>query len=388
MTPRPARSRHSLLFRLLGTLLAAVLVLAACGDDDGDSAGTDDGASTTTQAADGETDGESDGEDEGSTELVPLTLGTVESITNLPVVVGLAKGYFEEEGIDLTVEYMSSGVNIVPALASGQIDIGEGSITPGVFNSFGRDINTPVVAYKAGCAAGLDFCPLVIRAELDGEFEDWTDIRGKTVAISARWTASHQKLVLLDEAFGVSADEYNLIELPFSDMTQALGTGAIDAAIIIEPIATRVEQEGIGVRMLDDEMEPEVPVTLTSYSEELAADDGPDSVGVAYQRAYIRAVRDILDAREALDNGDSSLWDELCELAGVSEAYPVLADPETRTLVQVPYIPAEPYVTEEVFNTARDFYISGDQLTSDGLEVTYEQLVNRRFVEQALEQLG
>lgn len=356
---------------LLGLLAVLALLGAACGSGDDDNGSGSGGSSGG-----------------GGGEEVSLTLGTVESITNLPVVVGQAKGYFEDQGIDLEVEYMASGVNIVPALASGQIDIGEGSVTPGTFNSFGQEVNAPVVAYKGGCEAGFDFCPLMISNELAEDFEDWTSIRGKTVAISARWTASHQKLVLLDEEFGVSPDEYELIELPFSDIPQALTSGAIDAAVMIEPIATSLEVDGVGMRVLEPEMEPSVPVVFTSYAESLASDTSPDSAGVRYQMAFIQAVRDILAARDALAEGDSSLWDELVELPEVSEAYPALAAEETREMVSISLLREEPYVTEEDFTMVRDFYVDGDQLTDAGAEVAYEDLVVSDFVDQALEELG
>lgn len=372
---------------MLGFLALVVLLLAACAADE--AADVDDDVAAgepTTGVADGDDAG--DDESDMPAELVPVVLGTVDSITNLPVTVAQARGYFEEEGVDLTVTFFGSGVDIVPALASGDLDLGEGSITPALFNSFGRDIEQPIVMKKAGCGPELDFCPVVVAQSLhdSGEFMTWSDIPGRTIAISNHWTASHYKLALLDEAFDVDPDSYEIINLPFGEMATALETEAIDAAVIIEPIATGVEARGVGTRLLDGDHSPSVAVTYTAANEDFLAEQ-PD-VMVSYLRGYLRGAREVLEAREAFDAGDSSHWHELSELPLVSETYSVLADPDTRDLVSV----AEYYGNAEVdldeLEEYKVFYESGDQLTPEGSAVEPTDIVDTGFLELALGALG
>src|SRR5215211_1559144 len=143
---------------------------------------------------------------------VTLKVGAVRTITNLPVFVALSRGYFREEGVELDFEFFGSGVDILPQLGTSRVDIGEGSVTPGFINAVARGLNIKAVADRAAMGPGRDFAPLVVRrADFDsGAIAQYTDLRGKRIAISNRWTGSHFKLVKLDERFGLREGDYTI----------------------------------------------------------------------------------------------------------------------------------------------------------------------------------
>lgn len=76
----------------------AALALSGCTDSEaptGDSTSTGDAGSTT--------------------ELTPVTVGVIPIADTAPLYLGDAQGFFEEEGLDLTIETATGGAAIVPS---------------------------------------------------------------------------------------------------------------------------------------------------------------------------------------------------------------------------------------------------------------------------------
>lgn len=313
-------------------------------------------------------------------------LGTVRSITNLQVDIAIARGYFKEQGIDLEVKYFATGVDIVPALATNQLDIGEGSVTPALYNSMARGIKLSIVGQKAACGPGMDFCPLVVGKQLldSGKWKDWTSIRGRKIAVSNLFTGSHQKLVILDEQFGVKASEYEIVTLPFDQMGAAMAAGAIDAAVVIEPTATALESKAIGKRILDGKHSPYVLVTLITYSEKFSKDRA--DVGSRYMAAYLKGARDLVKARSELAAGRPGLWDAITKLPFIPTDYPALADPATKNTVSIAYVDPDARVDEKQLKATVDWYDAAGKLT-DG-QPKLADAVDQRFVTYAVGKLG
>ncbi len=318
--------------------------------------------------------------------LDKVVLGTVNSITHLPVDIAVARGYFRERGIDLEVKFFSSGVDIVPAVGTGELDIGEGSVTPGVINAIGRGLKIQSTALKASCAVDYDFCPIVVRKDLydSGGLKNWAQIRGRKIGISNRYTVSHDKLVLLDKAFGVNPAGYEIVTIPFSQMTAALANKALDAAVIIEPIATRAEQQGIGVRLLDGKHSPHVMVTLTSFSEKFVK---RPEVGRRFMVAFMKGARDLVRARRAVANGDRAPWNAIRALALPTKSInELLKDDAVGNKVSPAYVDPNLRVDEQELERVLAWYQSAGKL--EGRPVAVREFVDHSFVEYALKELG
>src|SRR5690606_33458225 len=82
---------------------AAVMVLAAC-------SGTPDGGTEGSAPEDGE--------------LTPVTVGVIPIVDVAPIYLGVDQGFFEDEGLDVTLELAQGGAAIVPAVVSGDYQFG------------------------------------------------------------------------------------------------------------------------------------------------------------------------------------------------------------------------------------------------------------------------
>ena len=111
------------------------------------------------------------------TGLTKVTLNEVaHSIFYAPMYVAIEKGYFEEEGIDLTLVNGNGADNVMTALIAGEADIGfmgsEASIYVYQEGSQNYAINFAQLTQRAG--------NFLVGREADADFT-WEDLKGTTV---------------------------------------------------------------------------------------------------------------------------------------------------------------------------------------------------------------
>ncbi|HEY4172316.1 MAG TPA: ABC transporter substrate-binding protein, partial [Rhodopila sp.] len=64
----------------------------------------------------------------------PLTLGLLHTLSPAPFYIAQERGYFKDEGIDLTFRYFQAAQPIAAAAVAGDIDVGVTALTGGFFN--------------------------------------------------------------------------------------------------------------------------------------------------------------------------------------------------------------------------------------------------------------
>lgn len=145
-------------------VLAAALCLALAAGLAAGCAGTEE----TNQTA---------GADSGEKELIPVTLNEVaHSIFYAPQYVAIEEGYFEEEGIDLTLVNGFGADKVMTAVLSGEADIGFMGSESSIY-TWQEGANDVIVNFAQLTQRAGNF--LVSREEIT-DFT-WDDIRGKYV---------------------------------------------------------------------------------------------------------------------------------------------------------------------------------------------------------------
>lgn len=177
-------------------------------------------------------------------DLTPITLNEVaHSIFYAPQYAAIELGYFQEEGIDLTVVNGGGADNVMTALIAGDADIGfmgsESSIY--VYNQGASDyfINFAQLTQRAG-----NF--LVSREPL--EVFTWDDLRGATV-LGGRKGGMPQMVfeyILKQNGIDPAADVKIDQSIDFGLTAAAFTSGEADFTVEFEPYATALELEGAG----------------------------------------------------------------------------------------------------------------------------------------------
>lgn len=152
------------------------------------------------------------------------------------------RGFFRKHGIDAEIKIVADGTQTVPALLSGQAQF-TGVPTAGLAQL--KSNNAPVKLVAAGAlyrprlpTSGVFVAPgkRITRAR---------DLVGKRISVDFRNSIAHIGLLRwLDRRGGVSAEQFELVTLPFAQSVAPLLRGHVDAAVLPEPQATTALRGG------------------------------------------------------------------------------------------------------------------------------------------------
>lgn len=224
-------------------------------------------------------------------DAIPVTMGYIPVSIFAPVFVAYEKGYFAEQGLDVTLQSLAGGSDMVLLTATGEFDLGIGGIGPAYWNAASQDLGIRIIA--PGHAEGSPVAtPLMISKAAceSGSIASVADLRGKRVSVNAPGATE----LWLDTALqtgGLIIADVDLQFLSFPDAVVALESGALDAAMIGEPLATKAEQDGFAVRLLADFPVQNIQPTMI-YGNQRWLDDNPDAAA-GFIAGYLRAARDL-----------------------------------------------------------------------------------------------
>lgn len=179
------------------------------------------------------------------------------SIFYAPQYVAYELGYFEDEGLDITIVNGAGADNTMTAVLAGEAEIGfmgsEQSIF--VYNQGADDyvVNFAQLTQRAG-----NF--LVVRSELlengsvqakknaDGTYEfDWNQLKGKTVVGGRKGGMPQMVFEYILKQKGLAASDMDMIQnIDFGLTGQAFAAGTGDFTVEFEPAASSLEAEGVG----------------------------------------------------------------------------------------------------------------------------------------------
>jgi len=206
------------------------------------------------------------------------------------------EGYFNDEGLDVEIVGFKAAPQILPAIATGEVQVSGSAVTPALFNAFARGIVMKLVADKGQVAQGFGFAAIVIRSDLAGTVRDFKDLKGRKFAVMGKGVSSTTQLGKALELGGIEPNEVELIELGLPEMVAALGNKAIDGATLLEPFITFATARNVGVRWKG--MEDFLPFTgqngVIIYSQKFAQEQ-PEAAK-RWMAAYLKGTRAYLDS--------------------------------------------------------------------------------------------
>jgi NitT/TauT family transport system substrate-binding protein len=217
----------------------------------------------------------------------------------------LEKGYFKEQNIDLDLQRMTSGADAIALLATDKLDVGSGSVTPGLLNALRRGLPIQIVAEKSSVrplgvgqqAAGSG--SLLVRSDLkeSGQIKTVADLKGKRIGINNLQSTTLNYVMRGISKAGLGKDDVTFVEMPFTQFIPALEKKAVDAVMAYPPLVQTIQ----GKMKLANSM-PETDLQQTStndatnimmYSPGFAKTETGKRFMVAHlkgQREYMRLV--------------------------------------------------------------------------------------------------
>lgn len=204
----------------LGLASATILALSACssGGDIAATAGADDA-------------------------LVPVTVGVIPIADTAPLYLGLEQGFFEDEGLDLTIETATGGAAIVPAVVSGDYQFGFSNIISlMVANDKGLPLQVVNAAVASTGDVDSDFGAVIVKG--DSPAQSLADLDGKTVSGNSLNNIVDTVMRSSIDRLGGDSSTVSFVEVPFPDASAAVENGQVDAAFVVEPFVTAAIESG------------------------------------------------------------------------------------------------------------------------------------------------
>src|SRR4051812_44248129 len=149
----------------------------------------------------------------------PATLvrvGYLNSASDAGLLIAVDKGYFAEQGLDVQLERLDSGAVMTAPLAAGQLDIGAGTPSAGLYNAVARNITIKIVADKGSNRAGFGFQGIALRQGLADRVRTYADLRGLKVAMTATGgTSADLLLVAALRKGGLVPSDVDITTIPY-----------------------------------------------------------------------------------------------------------------------------------------------------------------------------
>ncbi len=315
-----------------------------------------------------------------STAADKVSIGNLPASSSWCFIIAEEKGYFREENIEADVVPYDSGAKMIPQLSAGQLDVGAGSASSGLYNAYGRGIRLKIVADAVRGVKGAGQS-LLVRKDLlrSGAVKGIADLKGRTVAVTAEAGTEAAVLAYGLKTAGLAYGDVNKVFLPFAQHGAAYQNGAIDASLTAEPAATAAIRLGVADRlMFVGDFYPDAESAVVLYGPKFAA-ERPE-VGKRFMKAYVRAARDYNDAiKDGHIAGKGA--DEIIAILTRRFKYP----PEVIRGMWAHAINPDGGVA--VASIQRDFEFFKEQ-NQIKVAVQPEDVLDPRFVAYAVEQLG
>lgn len=164
-------------------------------------------------------------------------IGVLPILEVAPVYLGIEKGFYREEKIDLQPQLAQGGAAIVPAVLNGQYQFGFSNV---VSLLVGQAKGLPITMVSASSEStgdvGKDMSAVLVKNE--SPIKTAKDLEGKTISVNTLQNIGDVTVRASMDKHGADGSKVKFVELGFPDMQAALDAGRIDAEWVVEPFVT------------------------------------------------------------------------------------------------------------------------------------------------------
>jgi NitT/TauT family transport system substrate-binding protein len=181
----------------------------------------------------------------GAAAPVKLTVATIPIVDVAPIYLGKHKGFFTEQNLELTLQVTAGGAEVVPAVVSGQCQIGFANVVT-LLLAHAKGLPLKVVAAgNSSTGKPEDFSAIVVPA--GSPVTALPQLEGKTVSINQLNNIGGVTVRQAVRRAGGDPDQMKLIEVHFPEVPAALEQHRVDAAWVVEPFLTLARAHGATV---------------------------------------------------------------------------------------------------------------------------------------------
>jgi NitT/TauT family transport system substrate-binding protein len=169
-----------------------------------------------------------------------LAVGGKTALYYLPLTICERLGYFKEQGLDVTINDFRGGAQSLQALVGGSVDIVTGAYEHTIrMQAKGQAIKAVIELGRfPGIVVGL-------RKERAASYKSAADLKGTKIGVSAPGSSTNFFVMYLMSKAGLKPSDASYIGVGIGpSAVAAMKRGEIDAISNLDPMMTKLEQEG------------------------------------------------------------------------------------------------------------------------------------------------
>lgn len=310
-----------------------------------------------------------------------LNVGMLKLTSSAPLFIGIEKGFFKEQGLDLNVEWFEAAHPIAVATASNKVDIGATGITASLFNMVSGGQKLSIVADKGREQKGYSSSAVLVTTELwQNGVRSIEQLKGKRIGITQTGSTFHYMIGRLLATKGLSLSDVELVPLgKLGSLMASLESKQVDAVILNEPNITKVEKAGYGKVMVQVGDVIDYQTSALFFSPKLMQDK---DTGVRFMKGYIKASRYYYDAALVKENGKlvpGKNFDEVVQIIAKYTGAPV-----EDIKAGLPYMDRDGKLLAQDIGVQIDWYLKNKMIEK---AVDAKQVVDTALFEEALRQV-
>lgn len=304
-----------------------------------------------------------------------VSFGTIPIAAVAEVFLAEERGYFEDRNIELDMERIEGFGEVVPRLASGDLDVATGSISAGLINAIAGGQPVQVVAdqtqYWENQPSANRFW---VAEEYYTEGMTIDDLPQEfTYAVNAQGSSIDYLLGKLLQQTDVTFDDVDIVQMPFPQMVSAMAQGDLDVCSIPDPLGLQLPREAnAGQLLYGSQLAPRMQIGVYIYGEPFMQ-ERPD-VAQRWLEAYLLGVREYYDMGGYQNE----------EVAGIISDTIEVPVPAIRS--SVPSLPQKNGRVNKASLMEMQDYLECRGFLEETVEES--EIVNEEFLDGALEEVG
>jgi NitT/TauT family transport system substrate-binding protein len=310
-----------------------------------------------------------------------LTIGTIGAASDAPLFIADANGYFAEQGLKVKFVRFDSAAKAIPSLSSGEIDVGSGATSAGLYNAVERGLGIKIVADKARNTKNYSFEDIMVRSDLldSGKVKSLKDFKGLKVAISAKGNSEDALINYALTKNGLSIKDIDPVYLGFPNQIAAYANKGIDASLTVEPTVTKLLQLGAARKLVTaDDIFPGFQTAVIFFSPKFAQQKATAN---KFMIALVKAMRFYDDSLKgghiAGPNADAVI--------DILVKYSFLKDPKVHRAIISQVVDPNGELNVPALQMAWQYFKDAGQI--DG-KVTVNDVIDLSYVHEAVKALG
>lgn len=179
---------------------------------------------------------------QGAPEKAKLTLGVGGKalLYYLPLTIAERQGHFKDFGLDVEINDFAGGARSLQALVGGSVDLVTGAYEHTIrMQAKGQDIRSTLELLR------FPTIVVAVRKDLAGKVKNAADLKGMKIGVTAPGSSTHITVVHAMVKAGLKPTDASFIGVGAgASGVAAMKKGEIDAISHLEPVISKLEQDG------------------------------------------------------------------------------------------------------------------------------------------------